>query len=88
MAISYCAPKRQKESRLQQEMVQLRFLTYLIPRVSQVFGWPVHTNGVAERLLKKEEKVKVREELPHNLYQPPPYIPPENTKQSRLKGIF
>ncbi len=68
-------------------MVQLRVLTYLIPRLSQMLGWTVDTNTVADRLLKKEEIVKAHTEiglrtaeLQHKAYQPPPYIPPRVQK--------
>lgn len=66
-------------------MVQFRILTYLVPRLSQVFGWTATT----EPLLKQENRpIYKKVEVPYTrLYQPPPFVP-SNDKQTKLKGNF
>ena len=70
-------------------MVQFRFLGYLVPRLSQLLGWTVDTNALADPLVKKEDIPKVKTQILHqvakvqqNLYHPPPYVPPKIPKLS------
>lgn len=69
-------------------MVTPRILVYLVPRLSQLFGWTVDTNSLVDPLLQKEvPKIpkQLGEPFKHaqqNLYQPPPYMAPKIPKMS------
>jgi hypothetical protein len=68
-------------------MTQFRFLSYLVPRISQMLGWTVDTNSYVDPLLKQDGIPKVKQDvflqvgkIQRSLYQPPPYIPSNLSK--------
>jgi hypothetical protein len=69
-------------------MVMPRFLVYLVPRLSQLLGWPVDTRSFAEPLLQKEVGIPQRlssEPMTKGQqkgYHPPSYNPPNIPKVS------
>lgn len=67
-------------------MVTPRILVYLVPRLSQVLGWTVDTNSLAEPLLQNEvpklqtQVGKTLVKAQQKFYHPPPYMPPRMPK--------
>ena len=64
-------------------MSYFRILSYLAPRLSQLLGWSVDTNSLADPLLKREEIPQIQKQillkthtLQSHLYQAPVYNPP------------
>ena len=72
-------------------MSQLRILSYLVPRLSQMLGWTVDPANYVEPLLKDD---RIQEpyhrifsqidKIQHKVYQPPPFVP----SGERLKRNF
>jgi hypothetical protein len=70
-------------------MVQIRILSYIVPRLSQLFGWTVDTTALVDPLLKNEQIPKIQKQIGENVgtlqqkfYHPPPYKPPQLPKLS------